>query len=94
MFHDKAKRIEQGNLLDRMVALKSHSGYNYQTSVNLSIFHDLSFINKQQEINMNFPDVDNLSTSTDPNYCVQHRKKSLGVGKESQPRRDRRAVGG
>ena len=55
------------------------------------MFHDLSFINKQQEINMNFPDVDNLSTSTDPK---QHRKKSLGGGKEGEPRQDRQAVGG
>ena len=44
---------------------------------------------------MNFPDVDNLSTPTDPKHCVQHRRlESLGVGKEEQPRWDRRVVGG
>ena len=43
---------------------------------------------------MNFPDVDNLSTSTDTKHCVQHRKKSVGVGKGGEPRRDIQAVGG
>ena len=43
---------------------------------------------------MNFLDVDNISTSSDPKHCVQHRKESLGGGKGWEPRRDRQAVGG
>ena len=66
----------------------------YQSLVNLNIFHNLSFINKQQEINMNFPDVDNLSTSTDTKHCVQHRKEPVGVGKGGEQRRDLQAVEG
>ena len=36
--------------------LKKSLSCNYQTLVNLNIYHDLSFINNQQKINMNFPD--------------------------------------
>ena len=43
---------------------------------------------------MNFPDVDNLSTSNDTKHCAQHRTESVGGGKEQEPRRDRQAVGG
>ena len=43
---------------------------------------------------MNFPDVDNLSTSTDTKHCVQHRKESVGAGKGGEPRRDLQAVEG
>ena len=42
---------------------------------------------------MIFPDVDNLSTSTDTKHYAQHRSESLGGGKEVQPRRDRQVVG-